>query len=335
MKKKTLGLSILECPCSLSSSESCADCSPTASKENSCVESETLNVDTEKNDQTSSVIDTKFLIASPRALHKEKSALDSDNEESTPLIGSIDNISNGHSNNNNSAMTHDEINSLFNNATKDGGDRHSSVSDNSDLFVFEEELFSNKSNSIITINSASDTSSNPNVNMVSEGVHRKQSKDNDSKAHHQPRKKNVLSSIQSILNENKSLDAKSKSFPALKHNNNTPSSNERKKERNSQKDSKKDSRKRKDSNNKKKQKQRDLSKSKNKYDSTEDVSHKHAGGILPLPQGCQEQMQLEQRHLKESSPQTKQVHFVISGKFCILFFLLILKTNISDLGMKY
>ena len=92
MKKKNLGLSILECPCSLSPSDNCDDCSPTAVKENNQNQNNNLNVDSEKNDQTGSVIDTKFLIASPRALQKEKSVLDSDNEEDTSLMESMDNI---------------------------------------------------------------------------------------------------------------------------------------------------------------------------------------------------------------------------------------------------
>ena len=317
MKKKNLGLSILECPCSLSPSDNCDDCSPTAVKENSQNQNNNLNVDSEKNDQTGSVIDTKFLIASPRALQKEKSVLDSDNEEDTSLMESMDNIPHQNSNTINLTMTHDEINTMF--TAADGKkDRHSSVSGNSDLLFSEEDYDSNKSNSVITVSSCSDTESNSKVNGDREGVHRKHSKEGDSKGYYsQPRQRNVLSNIQSILNENKSLDSKSKS-PARNHSNDTSSSVDRKRDRNSQKDSKRDSRKRKDNNNKKKQGKRDSSKLKNNYGSSDDIPHKHSGGMLTLPQDCQEQMQTE-RDLKDSSPQTRQVHFEISGKLCNIF----------------
>lgn len=314
IKKKNLGLSILECPCSLSSSENCDDCSPTAAKEKSQNGSNHLAVDTENNDQTGSVIDTKFLIASPRALQKEKSVLESDNEEETSLMESMDNIPHKITNTNHVSMTHDEINTMFT-ATDGKKDRLSSVSGNSDLFVSEEDFDSNKSNSVITISSCSDTESNSKVNNAGEGVQRKQSRDSESKGHHyQPRQRNVLSNIQSILNENKSLDKKSKSSPARNHSNVASLPVDRKRERNPQKDSKRDSRKRKDNNNKKKQGKRDSSKLKNNYGSFDDIPQKHSGGILTLPQDCQEQLQTEQRELKESSPQTRQVHFDISGK---------------------
>lgn len=326
MKKKNLGLSILECPCTLTSPVNCDDYSPTSTQENNQNQSNNLIVDTEKNDQTGSVIDTKFLIASPRALQKEKSVLDSDNEEDTSLMESMDNISHPNSNNNNNiSMTHDEINTMFTAAADGKKDRGSSVSGNSDLFVSEEDFESNKSNSVITISSCSDTESNSKVNNDSEGAQRKQSRDSDSKGHHhQPRQRNVLSNIKSILNENKSLDAKSldaksKSSPARSHSNDTSSPVEKKRERNSQKDSKRDSRKRKDSNNKKKQGKRDSSKLKNNYGSSDDIPRKHSGGILTLPQDCQEKMQTEQRELKiESSPLTRQVHFEISGRLIFL-----------------
>ena len=316
LRQKTLGLSILECPCSLTPSENCTDCSPIAEKKEMVSQDVRLNETPEKIEKSEgSVIDTKFLVASPRALPKEKSALDSDNEELEPSNQSVDNLlSNDYSNNNTSSMTHDEINSLFTNVKKDG-DRHSSVSGNSDLFVSEEGL----SNSAITISSSSDNDSSQKINVEHENTHsRKGSKNSDSSSHH-PRQRNVLSSIQSILIENKSLDTKTKS-PTRTNNNDNSSSDRRKEDRNSQKES---NRKQRRDSNKKKQNKRESNKSKN--DNTETIgdstNSKHSpSGILTLPQDCQSELHND-KHLKDSSPQIKQVHFVVSGKLFYSIFL--------------
>ena len=140
LKKKTLGLSILECPCSMSPTEGCSDCSPNSQLENSnqrqednsAIEKNNLDVNTSKKEHDVSIIDTKFLIASPRNLHKEKSVLESDNELDDPLNESINDFSNDPFGDGESMLTNDEINAIFKTASKD-----TALSGNSEPFLEE------------------------------------------------------------------------------------------------------------------------------------------------------------------------------------------------------
>jgi len=293
LKQKALGLSILECPCSMSPTEGCSDCSPDSKKDNSTVANNNLNVNTSKKEQDGSVIDTKFLIASPRNLHKEKSVLESDTEIDGPLNGSIDGLSNDPFGENESSLTPDEVNAMFKNVEN----KDTSVNRNREEMT-NDGYGSQSGDSNLTISSSSDAGSNKRLSEI--GTSCRKSRESEMRSRLPPKQRNVLSSIKSILNENKTLDAKS---TVNNENKRHPKSNDRekKKEKNNQRQDKRPSKSesRRNRHRKESSKRKDYLKAENSS-----AQPKSTGGILNIPLDHQDQIQLN-----------RQVHFGAEGLF--------------------
>lgn len=218
-KQKVLGHSLLECPCACALPEGCDGCSPNPKSTNPVKPESDQNQDQLNIEQ--GVIDTKFLVASPVTVHKERSVLESESEGEcgySDTMEHFDNIVNQSPSNQSPSkpMTHDEINALFTNAAGKAVPQvtihENSLVEKLNESTNEIDKDSTGSMTHISISSSSEPSNSRKSSLENEkdsdsSVPRKQhTKPQNEIKQKQPRQRNVLNNIVTILNENKNLD---------------------------------------------------------------------------------------------------------------------------------
>ena len=257
--------------------DGCNDCSPHASKENSpvtkketttqpVVDSLAVGVEIDTNEDKESVIDNKFLVASPRTMHKEKSVLDSDTEENFEASSSECMAVDAVTENGDNCLSHNEINAMFGRLAVEGNRGGTSSEPN-----FSEEGNITRSDSVISVSSSSDPG---------EPAYRKRT-DAENRQRNAPKQRNILSSIHTILNENKTLDSKAKTNTRQQQNS----------KQNNQNQSKEDARKSGKGKNENKKKTRNSKKdnSRKSQSGPDEQGSARNAGLLKLPANYQEQ----------------------------------------------